>query len=55
MVPPQRGDTTSESQISVYWTAIAFGSINTGGANVDSYNLVWKIKNGIEDYTDLIG
>jgi hypothetical protein len=55
MLSPQRDLTTSETQISVFWTAIPFGSINTGGANVDSYNLVWKIKNGIEDYTDLIG
>lgn len=55
MVPVTRGFQTSESEVQILWTEIEADSTETGGAPIDSYNLQWKVKDSLDDYTDLVG
>lgn len=55
MASPMRGSLTDETQIEVTWTAIVANSQSTGGSPIDSYNLLWKVKDSYDDYKDLVG
>ena len=52
---PSRGDLTSEEQIQIQWNPIEDNSEETGGSVILSYNLQWKQKYSLDDFTDLVG
>lgn len=55
MTNPQRGDLTSETLIQIQWAEIIADSLETGGAQIDSYNLQWMVKDSADPWSDLVG
>lgn len=51
MAAPLRGTSTSESQLHVTWAELT--GIDTGGTNIDSYNVKWDQGDGT--WTDIVG
>jgi hypothetical protein len=54
MVPPTRGELTSETLLDIVWEAIVADSQETGGSPIDSYNLQWR-EAGEPDFVDIVG
>jgi hypothetical protein len=55
MSAANRGYDTSEVAVQVEWQAIEENSLETGGSQIDSYNLQWKVLYSTDDFTDIIG
>jgi hypothetical protein len=54
MAQPFRGDSTSETQIQVNWTALTTVA-DTGGASISSYHLEWDKGSSQATWYDLAG
>lgn len=53
MSSPTRGSQTSESQIELFWSSLL--GDNTGGVQIDSYNLQWDGGSNGANWFDLLG
>jgi hypothetical protein len=53
MNAPTRGAQTTEGQIELFWNALT--GVNTGGIQIDSYNLQWDAGSNGATWYDLVG